>query len=324
MIRYVIKRIIMIIPVVLLVAIVIFTLMYFTPGSPAEIILGAGATQEEIDNLSEKMGLNDPYIVQLGRFMYQTFIKFDLGQSYTTGLSIASELSSKFGITLILAFSAMVLEVIIGIPLGIIAATHKNGIADHICMLIALIGISAPSFWIGIELLLIFALTLGWLPSYGVVPWTGWILPVIVNALRGIAQMARQSRSSMLEVIHADFITTSRAIGLSERTLTYRYALPNALIPVIQTLGNSFGLSLGGTVVIENVFSIPGIGQYMVKAISSRDYAIVQSTTIILAIAFSLVMLVVDIAFGFVDPKIKAQYAGHVSRSKSRRRAVNA
>lgn len=165
-------------------------------------------------------------------------------------------------------------------------------------------------------MILLFSLSLGLLPSYGITHWTGWILPVFVNALRGIAQMARQSRSSMLEVIHADFITTSRATGLSERVLTFRYALPDALIPVIQTLGNSFGLSLGGTVIIENLFSLPGIGQYMVKAISGRDYAVVRSTTVVLAIVFSLVMLIVDISFGFVDPKIKAQYEGNVRRSK--------
>lgn len=309
----------MIIPVVLLVAIVIFTMMYFTPGDPAEIILGAGATQAEIDYLRTQMGLNDPYFVQLGRFMYQTFIQFDLGNSYATGLPIANELASKFSITLVLSFSAMLLEVVIGIPLGIIAATHKGKFADHLSMLIALVGISAPSFWIGIQLILIFALKLGVLPVYGITKWTGWILPIFVNALRGIAQMARQSRSSMLEVIRADYITTSRAIGLSEHKLTFRYALPNALIPVIQTLGSSFGLSLGGTVVIENVFSIPGIGQYMVKALSSRDYAVVQSTTIILAIAFSIVMLFVDVAFGFVDPKIKAQYEGQVRKPRRSR-----
>lgn len=320
MTRYVIRRILLIIPVVLLVAVAIFTIMHFSPGDPAEIILGAGATAGDIDSLRETMGLNDPFIVQLGKFMYDTFIKLDLGNSYSTNVPIAGELASRFSKTLVLALSAIVIELVVGIPLGIIAARNRGGIIDQLCMLLALIGISVPSFWIGIQLLLLFALSLGLLPTFGVSSWQGWILPIIVNSLRGVAQMARQSRSSMLEVIHSDYITTARAQGIPGRTLLTQYALPNALIPVIQTMGNSFGMSLGGTVVIENVFSIPGVGQYLVKAIVARDYAIVRSTVVVLAIAFCVVMLLVDVAFGFVDPRIKGQYEGQERRSRWLRR----
>lgn len=308
----------MIIPVVLLVAIAVFTVMYFCPGDPAELIVGATASAEDILAMREKLGLTDPFFVQLGKYMYNVFLRFDLGNSYVTGLPIIDELALRFPKTLLLAFSAIVLELVIGIPLGMVAAVHRGKWLDNLCMVLALIGVSVPSFWFGLQLILLFSQKLHLLPAYGITSWTGWILPIFVNSLRGIAQMARQARSSMLEVIRSDYITTARAKGISERSILFRYALPNALIPLIQTTGNSFGMSLGGTVVIENVFSIPGIGQYMVQAIGGRDYAIIRSTVVVLSIAFCLVMLIVDVAFAFVDPRIKAQYEG---AGKHRRKA---
>lgn len=319
MIRYVLKRILMIIPVVLIVAVVVFTVMYFCPGDPAELILGATASAEDILALREKLGLTDPFFVQMGKFMYKTFLQFDLGNSYATGVAISQELALRFPKTLLLAGSAIVLELVVGIPLGMIAATHRGKWLDNLCMVLALIGVSVPAFWIGLQLLLIFAQKLGWVPAFGVVPWTGWILPIIVNSLRGVAQMARQARSSMLEVIRSDYVVTARSKGLSEKRILFRYVLPNALIPLIQVCGDSFGSSLGGTVVIENVFSIPGIGQYMVQAIGGRDYAIIRSTVVVLSICFSLVMLAVDLCFAFVDPRIKAQYEGSSKRRRKQR-----
>jgi peptide/nickel transport system permease protein len=306
----------MIIPVVLIVAIIVFTVMYFCPGDPAELLLGATASAEDILAMREKLGLADPYLVQLGKFLYKTFLHFDLGNSYVSGVAITKELALRFPKTLLLAGSAIVLELVVGIPLGMAAATHRGKWLDNLCMVLALIGVSVPAFWIGLQLLLVFAQKLQWVPAYGVVPWTGWILPIIVNSLRGVAQMARQARSSMLEVIHSDYVVTARSKGLSERTILFRYVLPNALIPLIQVCGDSFGSSLGGTVVIENVFSIPGIGQYMVQAIGGRDYAIIRSTVVVLSICFSIVMLLVDLCFAFVDPRIKAQYEGQSKRRR--------
>ncbi len=321
MIRYVLKRILMIIPVVLVVAIIVFTVMYFCPGDPAELILGATASADDILALREKLGLTDPFFIQLGKFMYNTFLRFDLGNSYVNGVAISQELALRFPKTLVLAGSAIVLELVIGIPLGMIAATHRGKWLDNLCMVLALIGVSVPSFWFGLQLLLLFAQKLHVLPAYGVTSWTGWILPIFVNALRGIAQMARQARSSMLEVIRSDYVVTARSKGLSEKTILFRYVLPNALIPLIQVCGDSFGSSLGGTVVIENVFSIPGIGQYMVQAIGGRDYAIIRSTVVVLSVCFSLVMLIVDLFFAFVDPRIKAQYEGSSKRRRKLRAA---
>lgn len=310
MVRYIIKRVLMIIPVVLLVGVIVFTIMYFCPGDPATTILGTGASQQEINNLREQMGLNDPYLVQLGTYMYNTFLRFDLGESYINGVSIAGELALRFPKTLMLAFSAIILEIIIGIPLGMIAAIHRGKWLDNLCMVIALLGVSVPSFWFALQLLLLFSQKLSLLPSYGVTHWTGWILPIVTNSLRGVATMARQARSSMLEVIRSDYVVTARAKGMTERNILFRYALPNALIPLIQQAGDSFGSSLGGTVVIENVFSIAGIGKYMVEAVGGRDYAVIRSTVVVLSIVFSLVMLLVDLCFAFVDPRIKSQYEG--------------
>lgn len=325
MIRYVLKRILLVIPVVLLVAVVVFTVMYFSPGDPVELILGVGASEEAKTALREQLGLNEPFFIQLGNYMVNTFIHFDLGNSYVNGKAIGAELMLRFPKTLTLAMFAIVLELVIGIPLGMVAAVHRGKWLDNLCMVLALIGVSVPSFWFALQLMLIFAQKLKWLPAYGVTDWKGWILPVIVCSLRGIAQMARQARSSMLEVIHSDYMDTARAKGLSEGNILVRYALPNALIPLIQTAGNSFGTSIGGTVVIENVFSIAGIGQYMVQAVSGRDYAVIRSSVVVLSIVFCVIMLIVDILFAFVDPRIRAQYEGSGKRrrkAKAQKRGV--
>jgi len=309
MIRYFLKRILMLIPVVIAVAIVIFTLMYFVPGDPAEIILGSQVTQEQKNALYEQLGLDKPYIVQLGKYLYETFLRLDLGSSWINNKSVSQELAARLPKTMIFAIAAMVIQVAVGVPLGIFAATHHNRFGDQLTMVIALAGVSIPSFWLALMLMLLFGVRLRWLPVYGVDQWQGWILPVICGSLGVLAQMARQARSSMLEVIRSDFIDTARAKGLPRRTIIYKYALPNGLIPIVQTLGNAFGTSLGGTLIIETVFSIPGVGMYLQQGIATRDRPIVRSSVVVLSILFSLIMLLVDLAFAFIDPRIKAQYA---------------
>ena len=196
--KFIIKRLLMLIPVVLGVTVLIFTLMYVGPGDPAELILGSGASRQEIEELRESMGLNDPYIVQLGRYMYNVFIKFDFGSSYYTGKSVTAELLARMPRTLILGFSSMILTLAIGIPLGIIAAVKQNSFGDHISMVIALAGVSMPAFWIGLLLVVLFSVRLGWLPAYCVDSCSGYILPCVASEFGGIAVLARKSRSSML------------------------------------------------------------------------------------------------------------------------------
>lgn len=308
--RYIVKRLLWMIPVMLGIAVLIFTIMYICPGDPAASILGIGATQVEIAAKRVELGLDQPYIVRLIQYLKQVFIDFDFGTSYFYGTPVIDGIVSRMKYTLIITLASMGLQIFIGTPLGIIAATHRNGIADRLCMLIALIGVSVPGFWLALMLVVIFSVNLGWLPAYGVGGIQYFILPCIANCLAGIATQARQTRSSMLEVIRSDYITTARAKGMSERDILFKHALPNALIPIITIVGNGMGMMLGGAVVIENVFSIPGIGSYMTGAINSRDYPIVMGGVLVLGILFSLIMLLVDIIYAFVDPRIKARYEG--------------
>jgi peptide/nickel transport system permease protein len=314
--KYILKRILLMIPVILGVVILVFTLMQLTPGDPAEVILGSTATAEQINNLRDEMGLNDPYIVQLGRYLKSVFIDFNFGTSYISNVSITSELASRFPKTLIFAVSGMVLSLLIGIPLGVTAAVHQNSLADYGTMTLALIGTSLPGFWFALVLILLFSGKLGWLPAYGIGGIKYWILPIASTSVAGITTMARQMRSGMLEVIHSDYITMAKAKGVKKQSVIYKHALPNALIPVITVASMSFGTSLGGTLIAETIFSIPGVGVYIVNAVNNRDYPVVQGGVIILAITFSFIMLACDLLIAAVDPRVKAQITGGKKRGK--------
>ena len=231
--KYTVKRILWMIPVLLGISIVIFTIMYFCPGDPAVAILGNGATPAAIEAKRIEMGLDKPYLVRLLSYLNQVFLHFDLGTSYFQNQSVMSGILYRLPYTFIIALICMLLQIVIGTPLGITAAVHQNGIADRICMIIALAGVSIPGFWLAMMLVLFFSVKLGWLPPYGVGGLQYFILPCIANAFAGIASQARQTRSSMLEVIRSDYIVTARAKGLSERDILYKHALPNALIPII-------------------------------------------------------------------------------------------
>lgn len=321
--KYILKRILIMIPIIFGVAILIFTMMYFVPGDPAEIVLGQSATQEQVIAMREKMGLNQPYIVRLGKFLSDLFLHGSFGNSYIYGTDVGTELLERFPKTLIIAFFSIALSTVIGIPLGIRAAVHANTWEDQLSMFISMIGVSMPNFWLALMLVLLFSLKLHWLPSSGDKGWNYYILPIVSNALGGIAGIARLTRSSMLEVIRADYITTARAKGVTEHNVIYHHALPNALIPIITICGGRFGGQLGGTMVIETVFSIPGIGSYLINSINNRDYPAVQGSVIYIAVTFSVVMLLVDIVYAFVDPRIKAQYEEQ-NKKKIRKSEVKA
>lgn len=314
--EYILKRILLIIPVLLAVAILIFTLMYFVPGDPAAIAAGGTATPEELEAIRESMGLNRPYIVRLADFLRQLFFERSFGTSYTRGTDVISDLTQRLPNTIRIASFSILFCVIIGVPLGIRAAVRANTWEDRASMFVSMLGVSIPNFWLAILLAILFSLRLGLLPSGGIGSWKNFVLPVCACAMAGIAGMTRLSRSSMLEVIRADYVTTARAKGVSEMNVIYKHALPNALIPIITAIGNSFGHAMGGTVVIETIFSIPGVGLYMVNAISERDYSAAQGCIITYAFIFSIVMLVVDLLYAFVDPRIKAQYIGTGRKEK--------
>lgn len=313
--RYILRRLLWMIPVVLGVTILVFTIMYFIPGDPVKMMLGPEATPDQIVALRQKLGLNDPYLVRLGRFVGDIVLHFDFGESWVYRTPVTTELLNRFPRTITITAICILLQILVGTPLGIIAALDRNGWGDRLAMFIALFGVSMPNFWIALMLVLLFSVQLGWLPPYGIGGWEYYILPCIANAFPGIATQARQTRSSMLEVIRSDYITTARAKGMSEFRILLKHALPNALLPVITVVGNGMGMLLAGAVVIEMIFSIPGVGMYLVGGINTRDYNVVQSSVIFLALAFTLVMLLVDLAYAFIDPRIKAQFA-----SKKRRK----
>ena len=307
--KYVLKRLLWIIPVILGVAALIFTIMFFIPSDPAVMILGSNTPIADLNALREKLGLFDPYIVRLLNYLKDVFLHFNLGNSYVTKIPVITELAGRFPATLIIAVACIGLSIVIGVPLGVLAAVKQDTVFDRLSMFVSLIGVSIPQFWLALLMVILFSLKLGWLPASGTGGIVYFILPCIANSFSGIATQARQARSSMLEVIRADYITTARAKGVSEIAVIFKHALPNALLPLITVAGTNFGQQLAGALIIENVFSIPGIGYYMVNAINNRDYPAVEGSVIVLAIAFSLVMLLTDLIYAYVDPRIKAQYS---------------
>lgn len=306
--RFIFKRIAWLVPVILGVTFFVFTIMYFTPGDPVRLMLGANATEEQIQAQREELGLNDSFLVRFGNYCKSVFLKLDFGTSYQTKQSVTEQIQVRFPYTLRIALFSVLIATIIGIPLGVLAATHQYSWLDNLSMFGSLFCVSMPSFWFALILVMIFCQKLGLLPSSGISSWQCYILPCVSCALGGAAGIARQTRSSMLEVIRQDYITTARAKGQKEFKVIYGHALKNALIPIIQTVGNMIGGSLGGALIAETIFSIPGMGVYMMNGISQRDYPVVQGGVIFISICFCLCMLLVDLVFAFVDPRIRSQY----------------
>jgi len=294
--------------------------MTFCPGDPAEIILGTTATEADLLAKRVELGLDQPFLVRLAQYMSDVFLHFDMGNSWITNIDIMSSIAERMPRTLVLALVTLIIAYGLGIPLGIMAATHQNKWQDHLSMILALIGVAIPNFWLALLLIILFSVNLGWLPAMGV--GTGlaglkyYILPAVSNCAGALANCARQTRSSMLDVIRADYITTARAKGVPERVVVTKHALKNALIPIITMMGTTFGRLLGGAMIIETIFTIPGMGSYIIGAVNNRDYPVVQGGSIILAIAFSIAMLLIDLLYAAVDPRIKAKYVASGKRRK--------
>lgn len=306
--KYILKRILLLIPVLLGVTFIVFSIMYLTPGDPAQLILGEKATPEAINALRAQMGLDKPFIVQYFQFIGNA-ITGDFGRSYTTNRMVFTEIFSRFPNTLILAVVGVTVSIAIGIPVGIISATKQYSITDNVSMIAALLGVSMPNFWLGLMLILIFSVGLQILPSGGFTGVQSLILPAITLGYSSSAIITRMTRSSMLEVIRQDYIRTARAKGVAERTVILKHGLKNALIPVITVVGLQFGNLLGGAVLTETVFSWPGVGRLLVDSIRQKDTPMVLACVVFLATTFSIVNLFVDILYGFVDPRIKSQYS---------------
>ncbi|MBQ1384029.1 MAG: ABC transporter permease [Firmicutes bacterium] len=305
--KYILKRIIALIPVIIGVTLIVYFIMSLAPGDPATTILGDQATPEAIAQLREEMGLNDPIIVQYARYMIN-LARGDMGTSYKTKKPVSIEVFSRFPATAKLSLVAVIFSTLLAIPLGMLAAVKQNSFFDGFSMIIALLGISMPIFWFGVLEQLLFSLKLGWLPSSGNDYWYSIILPAVALGFHNVASVARITRSSMLEVIRQDYIRTARSKGVPYGTVIKRHALRNALIPTVTVLGIQIGALLAGSTLTETVFAWPGMGRFMITSISGRDIPSVLGCIIIFTLCFSVVNLIVDLAYGFIDPRIKGQY----------------
>ena len=283
------------------------SLMYITPGDPVDSLLGDNATPEAREALREELGLNGGYFERFFNYVVR-LLRGDMGICYSTRQNVATRIAQTFPNTVKLASFAVAFAVVFGLTFGIVSAIRQYSIIDNIVMSISMIGISMPSFWCGLLLMLLFCVKLKWLPASGFDSFSCVILPGIALGVNSAASIARMTRSSMLEVIRQDYISTARAKGLSEFKVVTVHALKNALIPVITTIGMQFGLLLGGAVLIESIFAIPGVGKMMVDAIKSRNYPVVQGGVLVIALSFCLVNLVVDILYAYVDPRVRSQY----------------
>ena len=307
MYKFVMKRILMMIPVLIGISFIIFTIISFTPGNPAKLILGERASQEAIDKLNEELGYNDPFLVKYFNYLKDAF-RGDFGTSYKSGLRVIDEIIDKFPTTLLLAIIVVVISIIISIPLGVLAAVKKGSLFDGASMVIALLFTAMPAFWLGLLLILSLSLKFDLFPVTGSETLAHFILPALTLSAGNVAMILRMTRSSMLEVVRQDYIRTARAKGATEKLVIYKHALKNALIPVVTAVGVNFGYTLGGSVLIESVFGMKGLGTLLLTAIRTKDVPLVMGSVLFMSLAFSIVTLLVDISYGYIDPRIKAQY----------------
>lgn len=306
--RYILKRIGMMAFVIFGVLLFIFILLYLTPGDPARQVLGLMATDEQVIAQRHLMGLDKPFLQQFGDYLYNLVFKFDLGNSYKTGLSVLEEIKQRVPVTLLIGILGVLLSLLIGLPLGIISAVKQYSFLDKLSNVFAVIFTSMPSFWFALELSLLFALRWKILPATGYNGIKSIILPVVTLGLGGAAANFRMARSTVLDEIRKDYVRTARAKGTKETKVIMHHAVKNAFIPIITQVGNSIGGILGGAVVVENVFSIPGMGTYLLGAINSRDYPIIRGGVLVICIFVSLCNLLTDIISAYIDPRIKSYY----------------
>ena len=307
MLKYIVKRILMLIPVLLGATFIVFTVMDMTPGDPAVSKLGVDATAEQIEELRESMGLNDPFLLRYGRFIWN-LVQGDLGTSYKNDLDVMEQIMQRMPYTFLLSFAALLFAIIVGIPAGIISARRQYTVFDNCTMVLTLVGASAPHFWLGLMGVIVFAVKLGWLPAAYSASGSlalGIVLPMLTLGMNSTALVTRMTRSAMLDVMNQDYVDTARAKGVSEKTVIFQHMLRNALIPIITVLGLQFGSLLGGAVTTETIFAWPGIGKFAVDCVLKSDFPVVQGIVLLVAVIFVVMNLIVDIIYAWLDPRIK-------------------
>ena len=312
--RYITRRLLLLVPVLAGVSIVVFMVLHLSPGDPAEIMLGSQATQADLARLRAELGLTEPLHIQYVRWLAHV-VRGDLGRSLWTKRPVLNEVLDRFKATLVLTACGLVLSSVLGVGLGVASAMRPNSLLDRTSAVASLFGASMPVFWLGIVLMVLFSLWLGWLPASGMfAPYGGGdlrdlvthlILPSVTLAAASVTIVARLTRSTMLEVLGQDYIRTARAKGLIERAVVLRHGLKNALVPIVTVIGVQAGYLLGGAVLTETVFAWPGVGTLMVQGILARDFPLVQGAVLVVALTFVLVNLVVDLLYAWLDPRIR-------------------
>lgn len=302
--RYFLRRLIGIIPILLVVSILIFLFVHLIPGDPARLVAGPDASQEDIELIREDLGLNEPIYKQYYDFVTGIF-KLDLGTSMKTKRPVFEEISKRFMPTFWLTVFSMIWASILGLVIGVVSSTKRNKWQDHFGMFIAVSGISMPAFWLGLLLIQIFSVKLGWFPTGGLTSWGGYVLPAITLGTGVAAVIARFSRSSLMDVMKEDYIRTAHSKGLAKRKVLWGHSLKNALIPVVTMTGLQFGFLLGGSVVTETVFSFPGLGRLLIDSVEFRDYPVIQAGMLLFSLEFILINLIVDMLYGVLDPTIR-------------------
>ncbi|RPI74380.1 MAG: ABC transporter permease [Desulfobacteraceae bacterium] len=303
MFAYVLKRLLSTLPVLFGISLIVFILLRSLPGDPAQVRAGELATQENVEAMRAEWGLDKPIYVQYGIFL-RNLVRLDLGKSARTDQPVLVEIWSRLPNTVLLAVVSIALACLLGIPAGIFSAVKRYTPADYVVMVLALFGISMPVFWLGLMLIILFAVKLHWLPAGGIGSFRHVILPAFTLAVFSIAFIARMTRSSMLEVMSQDYVTTARSKGLLEKVVILKHALRNAFIPVITVIGLQFGSLLGGAILTETVYAWPGIGRLIVDSIQARDYNMVQGIVLVFACLYIMVNLIVDILYAYIDPRI--------------------
>ncbi len=319
MLKYALKRILWLIPVIICVSFIIYALMDLAPGTVIDMMVNENTTPEEYERLVQMYDLDKPLYYRYGKYMWN-LLHGDLGRSEISGLSVFQQFISRFPNTALLAFTGLIIGMLIAIPLGIFSAKHAGSVGDNVATGLSLIGLSVPAFWLCLLLIIWFAYKIPLFPSNGFNSWKSIVLPAVSNGLAVSATLMRQTRSAMLEVSRQDYLRTARAKGCSEKEVTRRHALRNAWIPIITSLGNTLSHTLAGSAVVETVFTWPGVGKMTVEAVSQRDTTMVCGCVILTSIVYVLVLLACDLIFALVDPRIKAQYVS--GKKRHSRKAV--
>lgn len=310
MLRYALKRTLIIIPTMLLIIFIVYFILHLMPNTPGRIILGIQATQEQVDTLNDSLGYNDPLPTQYARYIVSA-LHGDFGESYQYHRPVFDILLPKFPTTLKLAFFSMLVACLLGVPIGVTAAVKKYSAVDMITTVTGLFFASIPTFFLGILMLLLFSLRLEWLPSNGIGSFKSYIMPVLSLSLPSMAFISRMSRSTMLDVINQDYIQTAKAKGCSPMRIIFHHELRNAMMPVVTQVGMDFAALLGGSVIVENVFGLPGFGNVILNAIHAQDAPIIMASVVLLSGLFMLIMLAVDLSYALLDPRVAAKsFAG--------------